>query len=110
MKTIKKYSRGDRRIMQNYHTLWRKTDIRILAYFKKYKTPSTYMEICRAYTKSNYTTFKEACEDLKGRGYLSVNSEGKYLPNKQGKIIIEKGYDVVAIPLPYFETYEKELK
>ncbi len=67
------------------------------------------MEICQAYTKSNYTTFKKACEDLKERGYLSVDSDGKYLPTKQGQKIIDKEYDVVAIPLPYFETYQKEI-
>jgi hypothetical protein len=110
MKTKKLHTRGDRKIMQHYQTLWSKTDIRILVYFKKHKVPSTYMEICRAYVKSNYATFKKACEDLKERGYLSVDSEGKYLPTKQGKITIEKGYDTVAIPFPYFDSYLKEVK
>ena len=110
MRTLKTHSRGDRRIMQRYQTLWRKTDIRVLAYFKKYRKPATYMEMARAYTKSNYTTFKKSCEDLKERGYLAVNSEGKYSPTKEGQKIIEKECDVVAIPLPYFDTFRKELR
>ena len=102
--------RGDRRIMQRYHTFWTKAEIRVLAYFKKYISPSTYRDICRAYVKSNYATFKKACEDLKGRGYLIVDSDGKYFPTRQGKILIEKESFSICLPLPYFDTFRKELK
>lgn len=102
--------RGDRKIMQHYHTLWTKSEIRVLAYFKKYPNLSTYRDICRAYVKSNYATFKKACEELRERGYLTVDSDGRYFPTRQGKILIEKGYFSICLELPYFDTFRKELK
>ena len=110
MRPLKPHSRGDRKIMQRYNTLWSKTDIKVLIYFKWKKKPTGYREIARTYGRSNYTTFKKSCDDLKERGYLTINSDKKYFPTTEGFKIIERGYDVVAIPLPYFETYGKELE
>jgi hypothetical protein len=41
---------------------------------------------------------------------MKVNSEGKYSPTKQGQILIDKECFSVAFPLPYFDTFRKELK
>ena len=72
-------SRGDKGIWVREHTLWKKTEIAVLAYFSKHKNkPATYRDISRAYVTSSYSNYQKACEALARRGYLEKLEDGSF--------------------------------
>ena len=98
-------------ILVKDYTLWTKKQIEVLAYFSRNNNkPQTYMEIARAYVRSNYNDYKRACDRLMEKGYLERLESGKYKVKRGRWSMVKCGKEVVERPLPYFETSLKELK
>lgn len=104
-------SRGDKGIWMREHTLWKKTEIAILAYFSKNNNkPATYREIARAYVSSSYSNFQKACQELEKRGYLEKLESGAFKVQKRSWAMVKTGKEMVERDLPYFSVYLKRLE
>jgi DNA-binding MarR family transcriptional regulator len=104
-------SRGDKGIWIKEHTLWKKTEMSILAYFSKHNNKSAkYREIARAYVSSSYSNFQKACEELTKRGYLEKLKDGCFKVRKESWEMVKNGKEVVERSLPYFHYYLKKLE
>lgn len=103
--------RGDKGIWMKEHTLWKKTEMAVLAYFSlNNNKPSTYREITRAYVSSSYSNYQKACESLAERGVLEKLRDGKFKVRKGDWEMVKKGTETIERSLPYLETYKKKLK
>lgn len=103
--------RKERYIVVKETTFWKKTEIAVLAYFIKYKnTPTTYLEISRAYMTSNSGDYQRACKSLEKRGYLEKLEDGSFKVRNESWEIVKSGKEVVERSLPYFQYYLKKLK
>lgn len=104
-------SRGDKGIWVKEHTLWKKTEMAVLAYFSLHNNkPATYREITRAYISSSYSNYQKACESLVRRGYLERLNDGKFQVRKGDWEMVKKGTETIERSLPYFEGFKKKLK
>src|SRR3989344_2161558 len=103
-------SRGDKGIWMKEHTLWKKTEIAILAYFSKNNNkPATYRDISRAYVTSSYSNYQKACEELTRRGYLERLGDGSFKVRKGSWEMVRTGKEIVERALPYFSVHLKKL-
>lgn len=103
--------RKEKGIWVKEYTLWTKSQIAVLAYFKRnHNKPQTYREIARAYGKSNYTDYKKACETLAKRGYLIKLEKTKFKVSESDLNLIETGKESIERDLPYFKTFLNVLK
>ncbi len=104
-------SRGDKGIWMKEHTLWKKTEMAVLAYFSLHNNkPATYREIARAYVSSSYSNYQKACESLAKRGYLKKLKDSKFKVRESDWEMVRTGKEHIIRSLPYFETYKKKLK
>lgn len=104
-------TRGDKGIVVSEHTLWKKTEMAVFAYFARFNNkPSTYRDITRAYVSSSYSNYQKACEQLAKRGWLKKLKDGKFMVNGSNWPNVKKGIEVVKRELPYFQSYLKKLK
>lgn len=100
-----------RRIKIEDHTLWKKIDMAIFAYFSKHNNkPTTYREIARAYMSSSYTDYQKACLELVKRGYLERLKDDSFKVRESDWEMVRTGTEHVIRALPYFKTYLKKLK
>lgn len=103
-------SRGDRGIVVREHTLWTKTEIAVLAHFKRHNNRSTtYREVTRAYVSSSYSNYQKACESLVKRGYLEKLKDGSFKVCKGSWSQVKKGTETIERSLPYFDSFLKKL-
>lgn len=101
-----KGTRGDKGIVMKEHTLWKKTEMAVFAYFSKHNNkPATYRDIARAYVSSSYSNYQKACEELVKRGDLIKLEDGKFKVRKGSWEMVRTGTEQVARALPYFNSY-----
>jgi len=104
-------TRGDKGIWVKEHTLWKKIEMAVLAYFSKNNNKSaTYMKIARAYVSSSYSNYQKACEELVKRGYLEKLKDGSFKVCESDWEMVKTGKEQIIRSLPYFDTYLKKLK
>lgn len=104
-------TRGDKGIWVKEHTLWKKIDMAIFAYFSKFHNkPSTYRDIARAYVSASYSNYQQACESLTRRGYLLKLENKKFKVNPRNWEMVKTGKEIIQRDLPYFETFINKLK
>lgn len=106
-----KRKKTERGIVVEEHTLWKKTEIAVLAYFSSNNNkPTTYREIARAYVSSSYSNYRKACEALKERAYLEKLEDGKFRVNDNSWKQVKRGTETSERSLPYLQVYKKKLK
>ena len=99
-------SRGDKGIWMKEHTLWKKTEMAVFAYFSKHDNkPATYRDIARAYVSSSYSNYQKACEELVNRGYLIKQKDGKFKVRESNWKMVKTGKEQIERNLPYFNSY-----
>jgi hypothetical protein len=93
------------------YTLWTKTEIAILVYFKETdNVPATYRDIARAFGRANYTDYKRSCEELVNRRYLEKQSNGLFKVTKDSWETVKSGKETIIRPLPYFQRLLETIK
>jgi hypothetical protein len=103
-------TRGDKGIWVREHTLWKKTEMAVFAYFSRNNNKhSTYREIARAYVSSSYSNYKKACEELVKRGYLEKLEDGSFRVRDSDWKMVKSGKEIVERSLPYFDSFLKKL-
>ena len=91
------------------HTLWTKTQVAVLVYFKSYKNnPAGYREIARAYGRANYPDYKRACDQLFRKGYLDKTEDDLFYVRDSSLELAKTGKEEIS--LPYFNESLRRLK
>lgn len=101
----------ERNLTATHRTLWKLTDIKVLAFFKKNNNaPATYREIARAYTSASYSHFEKSCKKLLDFGTLEKIKDGLFIVHESDWSIVKTGKFSIEITIPRLSSCLKELK